>query len=434
MEIVPVSQVGEQDVVPSWPDTLVLATQPSGGSGQDANDIIWAYPKITLLDKALREAPDGRNNPRFRLTVQSGVHLQRRGGDADALSRLLLASVNPSVHPPWADTTLVWPCEDPQTREEWLRWLELYMNACPMDWGWRARTRDDNLQSAADHSVGRWTGTFGRTLLRNGFVVVRGLLNSTQVDLLRACNREHHKDRDCGEGLHHPNGVRGIAVYVHPDSPEADPWPRSENAQIFIGPEHPQLKEWQGVMETLRKRAGRKSWPHDIDMMASWPGGQPQEMHQDGTFSMLACTVFLGPSQGTHFADYKGKEVMGMGHANRVQWLQEQFKTASTNVVKTGDMFGGDVIFFHTAHIHRAPPAPAPNRRGHAKEPRRTFFFGFDSDQKTCETEFIVARHCKEHWEAFEDGKYAKNRRQIRKAALLENNPPKKKPKFQLAN
>ena len=181
-------------------------------------------------------------------------------------------------------------------------------------------------------------------------------------------------------------------------------------------------------METLRIHAGRKSWPHDIDCMASWPQRplgqvqrQPQDFHQDGCFSMLACTVFTQQSQGTIFGDYLGKDIMAMGHESRVSYLKAAFdRVEGGNCVQTGTMYSGDAIFFHTGHIHKAPPPRRCTRAAQSGtgEPRRTFFFGFDSDQKTCETEFIRKHDMVQHWDDFKDGNVQKHRREIRREAL----------------
>ena len=89
---------------------------------------------------------------------------------------------------------------------------------------------------------------------------------------------------------------------------------------------------------------------------------------------------------------------MAMGHTSRMEYLSKHFPAVEGGKhIETGTMFPGDVIFFHTAHIHKAPPPGRSTRKG----PRRTYFFGFDSDQKTCETEFIRASDFKPHWGEF---------------------------------
>ena len=138
---------------------------------------------------------------------------------------------------------------------------------------------------------------------------------------------------------------------------------------------------------------------------------------------MLAVTVFLTQSQGTIFGDYRGKELMAMGNQSRLEYLGATFRRCEAGaVVRSGTMFSGDCIFFHTGHIHKAPPPARPVRGTSARptEPRRTFFFGFDSDQKTCETEFVRACDFKQHWEPFKDGKASKKRREVRRAAVRE--------------
>ena len=319
----------------TWPQLPVVPTlvgQPRLGTGQ-------VIPRITLLDLKLRESiVGGETRPRFRLHVarKSDVwlgYIERRGGTPEALDRLLTSAGCPGVRPAWA-SPVVWKETLPSNGQEWRAWVDMYMDAVPSDWGWRHSVRLSNLSCASDHAHGGWTGAFGQELLRTGFQICRGLLSAWQVQLLLETNRLVHLDDTCGDGLHHVNGIRGIAVYVWPDLPENDPWPRREQAQLIIGKDHKDLAGWHSIMETLRLKAGRKSWPHDIDCMASWPQNplgevqrRPQQLHQDGCFSMLAVTVFLTQSQGTIFGDYRGKELMAMGNQSRLEYLGATFRS-----------------------------------------------------------------------------------------------------------
>ena len=88
---------------------------------------------------------------------------------------------------------------------------------------------------------------------------------------------------------------------MFPDTPAKDPWARGRGDMLAIGEGHEDLEAWQSVLETLRVAAGRQNWPHDIDMMACWPGSVRQGTHQDGAFSMLASIEAV---DGTVFGDY----------------------------------------------------------------------------------------------------------------------------------
>ena len=259
--------------------------------------------------------------------------------------------------------------------------------------------RSRNLVSAWDHGTGEWCGSLGKDLIRTGFVIKRGVLNHQQVSLLLRYHEKWHPASASGCAIHTFNGIRGMQVYIHPDYPEKDPFRRPRYGVQSIGENNKDLKEWQGILETLRVAAGRKDWPMDVDALCSWPGSTPQKNHQDGTFSLLASTVALeSNTECTVFGNYWGSNIMSLLPQERTDWIVDKFKHCmdDKNMHKMPMLYAGDVVFFHSAHIHRAPSKSTRATRN--AQPRRTFFFGFDSDSKTCESDVVTTETCRAMW------------------------------------
>ena len=57
------------------------------------------------------------------------------------------------------------------------------------------------------------------------------------------------------------------------------------------------------------------------------------------------------------FGAYAGRNVMTMGRQDRSNWIAEKFehREDDENMVTMPTLFAGDVVFFHSAHIHRGP-------------------------------------------------------------------------------
>ena len=101
------------------------------------------------------------------------------------------------------------------------------------------------------------------------------------------------------------------------------------------------------------------------------------------------------------FGDYAGLNIMTMGGQRRSDWIVEKFAHCEEdkNMVSMPTLHAGDVVFFHSAHIHRGPANVARRGSRRGEEPRRTFFFAFDSDSKTCEADVVTAKNCRDKWD-----------------------------------
>ena len=80
---------------------------------------------------------------------------------------------------------------------------------------------------------------------------------------------------------------------------------------------------------------------------------------------------------------------MACGAAKRNAFLKRAWgATATGEVTSAGTLEPGDVVFFYTQRIHRAPPAPAIG------SPRYTLFGAFCRKGKTADKELT-----KENWQ-----------------------------------
>ena len=400
----------------------------------DASHMVMLTPRATFIDCAKRNlVPPSKKALRFCLFLGSApneksIEIRKSAPETHdgAVARLLL-SIVADQQPDWCPLWEKAPIH--ADKVAWRQWVNRYMDQVPSDWGWRSAMRASNLASAWDHGTANWCGSLGSELYKTGFIIKRGLLNTQQVSLLLTYHRKWHTAGTGGVGLHVLTGIRGCQVYVHPDVPSEDPFLRPDGGFKQIGEDNKHLKEWHCVLKTLKDAAGRKEWPMDIDALANWPGSTPQENHQDGTFSMLACTVALQSNTPcTMFGNYVGANVMSMESQRRVDWIHEKFVHCADkkNMHKMPTLFAGDVVFFHTSHIHRGPSMIPTRGTRSATQPRRTFFFGFDSDSKTCEADVVTIQNCKEHWGALKAGQAQKARRKRRKEAKDEKKKEKR--------
>ena len=380
----------------------VEGDQRPSGRVVDASSMVLPFPRASLLDhKDRSEVSPPKKAARFKLKVDKGVDIVKSApvtNDA-AIARLLLSMVA-TGRPDWCAAALWEEAPVDGDKKAWKAWVDRYMDEVPADWGWRSASRASNLASAWDHGA-RWCGSLGKDLLKKGFVIQRGVLSAQQVSLLLKYHVEWHRTNVSGIGIHVSSGQRGMQVYIHPDKADDDPFLRPKGGYTSIGKDHKDLKEWHAILETLKLAAGRKDWPFDIDCMCNWSGSTPQENHQDGTFSLLACTVALQSNTlCTMFGAYAGRNVMTMGRQDRSDWIAEKFAHCEEdkNMVSMPTLHAGDVVFFHSAHIHRGPANVARRGSRRGEEPRRTFFFAFDSDSKTCEADVVTAKNCRDKW------------------------------------
>lgn len=107
-----------------------------------------------------------------------------------------------------------------------------------------------------------------------------------------------------------------------------------------------------------------------------------QAWHQDSAAALAYVVALSDGAVGTEFVqiDQPWKDVMALKEDAREAFLQSAWAAATTGcprVVCGGKLQAGDVLFFYTQRIHRAPRPPA------AGSPRYTLFGAFCKQGKT---------------------------------------------------
>ena len=259
------------------------------------------------------------------------------------------------------------------------------------------------MMKARKLSRGCWHGDLDLEALMQapGYVVVRGVVSPSDcaklVDaaeasfgakaLRTACEMAHRRALD---------DLAGGKVHAElPDDPATlQILPRNELMQ--------KLKKngrraaaadaaWTRAVGKVAACAG-----HDADQSADEAvnlgahGMADQAWHQDSTAS-LAYVIALTRADATEFLQIGERwlDVMACGAAKRNAFLKRAWgATATGEVTSAGTLEPGDVVFFYTQRIHRAPPAPAIG------SPRYTLFGAFCRKGKTADKELT-----KENWQ-----------------------------------
>ena len=108
-----------------------------------------------------------------------------------------------------------------------------------------------------------------------------------------------------------------------------------------------------------------------------------QQWHQDSAAALAYLVALSDGADGTQFMqiDEPWKDVMALKKTAREAFLRSAWAAATTahpGVVSGGKMQAGDVLYFYTQRIHRAPPPPAAG-----SPPRYTLFGAFCKQGKT---------------------------------------------------
>lgn len=326
--------------------------------------------------------PRSGSSARWVLHLSRGVKVEKQGG-TPLYHRVVLLAASDALSKGRAGNN-----------QAWRDWVSHHQTSSGL---W---SQPQVSQSAMDHR--RWLGSLPRKLVKNGYVRFEGAVPN---DLLQQLLQQHcslHMSPANGWAIHHRNGIRGINLYL-PGRAKDDAYCRRKGGYVELAAGSAEEGIWVRLLELVASLAGRTELPDDIDCMCSWPSGTPQEWHQDGTFSILAASVHLSAGTGTLFLDYEGKEFMMMGQDQRGAYIADKFAGATTGRYQQAPSFGvrpGDIIFFHTGHLHCAPAPPAAHTSG-CSGPRRTIFLGFVSDCKVCNSDVIRASNCDATWERF---------------------------------
>jgi hypothetical protein len=220
---------------------------------------------------------------------------------------------------------------------------------------------------------GGWSGGLPRDeLLAAGFVLRRGAVRRAVAETLCAAARRGFRRRGARGG-----GASGGALpgtHVHADVPGvgAAGMRSLRQGEAALCPHEEEA--WARASASIALAAGKP--PEDAAdeaLMLSYPGQVPQAWHQD---SAAGLGYVLALSDGVLATEFMP---LPRGHAARVDTMavgaerRRAFHAAAWAGAADGDADGpreatsagalraGDVVFFYTHAIHRAPPPP---RRG----------------------------------------------------------------------
>ena len=232
---------------------------------------------------------------------------------------------------------------------------------------------------------GHWQGTLDLDMLMGepGFIVVRGVVDpadcATLLDaavssfgaqrLWTRCMNAHGEralGKLAGEKVHARPGTRDRATLQKLD--------RSAIKNLDAAVD----ASWSNAVREVAREAGRYA-DHSADeaLNLCTHGMKRQDWHTDSSAS-LAYVVALTEASATELlqVDERWPDFAASGAARREAFFSSAFATAATatdDAVKSANpkLQPGDVVFFYTKRIHRAPPPPPMG------EPRYTLFGAF---------------------------------------------------------
>ena len=234
---------------------------------------------------------------------------------------------------------------------------------------------------------GRWHGKLDLDGLMSspGFVVVRGVVDpidcATLVDAaeahygaagLRTSAKRLHTQRSlgrlAGERVHHL--LAGGRATLQKTT-RAEVGKRNEAADVA----------WNNAVREVAHCAGHfEEQSSDEAVNLCVHGMARGKWHTDSTAS-LAYVVALTTADATEFVqvDERWPDVAACGAARRKSFFQKAWAEAPTATVKSAEpqLQPGDVVYFYTKRIHRAPPPPSMGK------PRYTLFGAFCREGKS---------------------------------------------------
>ena len=239
--------------------------------------------------------------------------------------------------------------------------------------------------SASAFGGGRWHGRLDLSKLMGdeGCVIARGLVPPEDCAvLLEAAKRGFN------------------AASLHGSSGKISKGTRSKLAGRKV---HADLSRGRATLHSLRRDelpAANEAWGRATRLVADYvghdvaassdeaanlcaPGMARQPWHQDSAAALAYIVALSDGADGTQFVqiEQSWKDVMALKETAREAFLRSAWAAATTahpRVVSGGKMQAGDVLFFYTQRIHRAPPPPAVG-----SPPRYTLFGAFCKQGKT---------------------------------------------------
>ena len=262
------------------------------------------------------------------------------------------------------------------------------------------------------NGAGKWQGTMDRErLMRHGHIVERGLLQAlrSELDELLVAGRKAFEltKAGCVKSLstwlkdgrwakvhaQHPRvGELGARSIVPEEALNAVSAKARQSAQRGL----------EAVLAAVAAKAGHEAAAvADVSFLGSWVGMQPQAWHLDGE-PRLACIIALHEMAATEFivppVGFKWKDTLAMtapgsqdAFRRRVFALveaDEQGVTGGASVAQVR-MAAGDVCFFYTHWLHRAPAPPASVAEG-----SRVCLFAVFGKKASSEGSPFFRHHC----------------------------------------
>ena len=248
----------------------------------------------------------------------------------------------------------------------------------------------ERMHKARQLGGGHWHGKLDLDELMDspGFVVVRKLVDAADCKALRDSAEARfgaHPLRSKRKEAHSPRALGRLAGdKVHADQHRGRATLRSLARSAMDDLDAAADAAWHNAVLKVAGCAG-----HDAEQSADEAFNlcahkmARQTWHTDSTAS-LAYIVALTDAPATEFLQLHERwiDVSACSAARRKAFFgnaSAAAATASSDVVRSADpeLQPGDVIFFYTQRVHRAPPPPAPGK------PRYTLFGAFCREGKS---------------------------------------------------
>jgi hypothetical protein len=261
------------------------------------------------------------------------------------------------------------------------------------------------------NGAGKWQGNMDREqLMDHGYIVERGLLQALRGELgaLLVAGRKAFNLTKGGRlrssctwrsncawakvHVEHPRvGELGARSIVPEEALKAVPASARRSAQRGL----------EAVQAAVAAKAGQKAAAvADLSFLGSWTEMEPQAWHIDGEPRLafivalhdMAATEFLVPPKGVKWKDTLALSTAASRDAFRRKVFElveadEQSVTGGASVAKVR-MAAGDVCFFYTHWLHRAPAPPASVAEG-----ARVCLFGVFGKKAASEGSPIFRHH-----------------------------------------
>jgi len=242
-----------------------------------------------------------------------------------------------------------------------------------------------NARSAGALGAGRWPGRLNKRELLGepGCVVGRQVVAKEDcAAILEACkvgfNAAALDQR--GKGIAKRAVTRLAGRKVHAD---LDSRGRATLRSLTRAELPDADAAWSSAVRSVSVFAGHDPAASSDEAATVCASGMPQQKwHQDSAAALAYVVALSDGVEGTQFVQMDGawRDLMALKPAAREAFMRSAWAAAAAEqprVASGGTLSAGDVLFFYTKRIHRAPPPPA------ARSPRYTLFGAFCKQGKT---------------------------------------------------